>query len=210
MSAGISRDHRRRRATALLALAASLAVFGSAHAQHPLHRSLTGRLLVATDAMTDTRFERTVIYLVHHDASGALGLVINLPITDVSYERALTPFGLEVPPGSGTVRVYYGGPVEDRRAFVLHTPDWKVETTTVIDGDFAVTEDPRVLQAIARGTGPKHALFVLGYAGWAPGQLDAELGTGAWAVARADPRLVFEESPGQKWIEAMTRRILEL
>ncbi|HEY2995964.1 MAG TPA: YqgE/AlgH family protein, partial [Methylomirabilota bacterium] len=96
------------------------------------------------------------------------------------------------------------------RAFVLHTSDWSLETTTVMDDGFAMTEDPRVLQAIARGAGPRRSLFVLGYAGWAAGQLEAELATGAWAVARADERLVFDEDPQQKWIEAMTRRLLDL
>ena len=173
-------------------------------------RSLTGRLLVATDAMNDTRFERTVIYVVRHDAQGAFGLVVNLPRGDVSYERALRPLGLEVPPGSGSVVVHSGGPVQERRGFVLHTPDWKAEDTLVVDDHFALTEDPRVLQAMASGKGPRRALFCLGYAGWAPGQLDAELKTGAWGVALADERLVFEEDPRQKWIEAMSRRLLDL
>ena len=173
-------------------------------------RTLTGRLLVATDAMNDTRFERTVIYLVRHDAEGALGLVVNLPRGEVSFERALRPLGLEAPPGSGNVRVHYGGPVNERRGFVLHTPDWRGEGTQVVDGGFALTEDPRVLQAMARGDGPKRALFCLGYAGWAPGQLEREMSTGAWGVALADERLVFEEDARQKWIEAMSRRLLDL
>jgi putative transcriptional regulator len=173
-------------------------------------RSLTGRLLVATDALRDPRFARTVIYLVRHDAEGAFGLVVNLPIAEVPFERALRPLGLEVPPGSGDVRVHYGGPVQERRGFVLHTPDWTGESTIVVDGRFAVTEDPKVLQAMAQGTGPRRALFLLGYAGWAPGQLDVELATGAWGVAPADERLVFDEDPQQKWIEATTRRLLDL
>jgi len=179
-------------------------------ADTPPRRSLAGRLLVATDAMTDTRFERTVIYIVRHDADGAFGLVVNLPQGEVPYERALRPLGLEVPPGSGNVRVHWGGPVSERRAFVLHTPEWTGEGTTVVDGGFALTEDPRVLQAMARGSGPKRALFCLGYAGWAPGQLDGELTTRAWAVALADERLVFDDDAKQKWIDAMSRRLLEL
>jgi putative transcriptional regulator len=79
-----------------------------------------------------------------------------------------------------------------------------------VDGGFALTEDPRVLQAMARGSGPKRALFCLGYAGWAPGQLDGELTSRAWAVALADERLVFDDDAGQKWIDAMSRRRLEL
>jgi putative transcriptional regulator len=174
------------------------------------HRSLAGRLLVATDALRDPRFARTVIYLVRHNARGAFGLVVNMPVGEVPFERALRPFGLEVPPASGNIRVYYGGPVEERRAFVLHTPDWTGEGTTVVEGGFAISEDPKVLQAIVRGTGPRRALFFLGHAEWAPGQLDAEMTTRAWAVATADERLVFDEEPAQKWIEAMTRRLLDL
>jgi putative transcriptional regulator len=190
--------------------AAALAVLVvGAWAESP-HRSLAGRLLVATDAMNDTRFERTVIYLVRHDAQGALGLVVNLPRGEVSFERALRPLGLEAPPGSGNVRVHYGGPVSERRGFVLHTPDWRGEGTQLVDGGFALTEDPRVLQAMARGDGPKRALFCLGYAGWAAGQLEREMSTGAWGVALADERLVFDEDPRQKWIDAMSRRLLDL
>ena len=199
-----------RRVVPLLAVVLVLTAAADGRGEAPGHRSLTGRLLVATEALRDPRFARTVIYLVRHNEEGAFGLVINLPMGEVSFERALRPFGLDVPPGSGDVRVHYGGPVDDRRAFVLHTPDWKGEGTTVVDGGFAVTEDPRVLQAIARAAGPRRALFVLGHAGWAPGQLDAELATGAWGVAPADERLVFDEDPNQKWIEAMTRRLLSL
>jgi putative transcriptional regulator len=194
-----------------LLLAVILVLGTAAHGQEPpTRRSLAGRLLVATDVLRDPRFARTVIYVVRHNADGAFGLVVNLPLTDVPYDRALRPFGLEVPAESGDVRVHYGGPVEERRGFVLHTPDWKGEGTTVVDDHFALTEDPKVLQAMAKGAGPRRALFMLGYAGWAPGQLDAEMKTGAWGVAPADQRLVFEEDAKQKWIEAMSRRVLDL
>jgi putative transcriptional regulator len=176
----------------------------------PSHRSLAGRLLVATEALRDPRFVRTVIYVVRHDAKGAFGLVVNWPVTEVPFEQALRPFGLEVPPGSGNVRVHYGGPVDKQRAFVLHTADWTGEGTTVADGRFTLTEDPRVLQAIARGAGPRKALFFLGHAGWAPGQLERERAAGAWGVATADERIVFDEDPNQKWIEATTRRLLDM
>jgi putative transcriptional regulator len=194
----------------LLAAALLVAMVADGRADSPAPRSLAGRLLVATETLRDPRFARTVIYIVRHNEKGAFGLVLNLPLAEVPYEQALKPFGLEVPPGSGNVSVHYGGPVEERRGFVLHTPDWTGEGTAVVDGGFALTEDPRVLQAMARGTGPRRALFFLGFSGWAPGQLDAELTTGAWAIARADERLVFDEDPKQKWIEAMTRRLLDL
>jgi putative transcriptional regulator len=197
--------------TALL-LALTLVATATADERSPTagRRSLAGRLLVATDTLRDPRFARTVIYMVRHTEGGALGLVVNIPIGDAPFDRALEPFGLDVPPGSGKVRVYYGGPVESQRGFVLHTPDWKGQGTLVIDAHFALTEDPKVLQAMARGGGPRRALFCLGYAGWAPGQLDAELGRGAWGIAPADERLVFDEDPQAKWIEATARRLLDL
>jgi putative transcriptional regulator len=194
----------------LLAVALVLMVAADARAEQLARRSLAGRLLVATEALRDPRFARTVIYVVRHNDKGAFGLIVNMPMAEIPYERALRPFGLEVPSGSGQVRVHYGGPVDERRGFVLHTPDWKGEGTTVIDDRFALSDDPRVLQAMAQGMGPRRALFFLGYAGWAPGQLDAEMATRAWGVAPADERLVFDEDPSQKWIEAMTRRLLDL
>ena len=131
--------------------------------------------------------------------------------TAPNYTLAGTQDGtMTVKPKVMDVRVHYGGPVEERRGFVLHTPDWKGEGATVVDDHFALTEDPKVLQAMANGAGPRRALFMLGYAGWAPGQLDVEMKTGAWGVAPADERLVFDEDSKQKWIEAMARRILDL
>ena len=73
----------------------------------------------------------------------------------------------------------------------------------MVNERFAFTQDPKILESMARGTGPRQALFFLGYAGWAPGQLDAELATGSWGIATTDERLVFETAPAQKWIEAM-------
>lgn len=197
-------------AALLLAVALVMTAAADGRAEAPGRRALAGRLLVATEALRDPRFVRTVIYVVRHDPKGAFGLVVNWPLTEVAFERALRPFGLEVPPGSGNLRVHYGGPVDEQRGFVLHTPDWTGEGTTVVDGRFALTEDPRVLQAMARGAGPRKALFVLGHAGWAPGQLERELAAGAWGVAPADERLVFDENPNQKWIEAASRRLLDL
>jgi putative transcriptional regulator len=195
-----------------LLLALTLVATATVDERAPMtaRRSLAGRLLVATETLRDPRFARTVIYMVRHTEGGALGLVVNIPMGEAPFERALEPFGLEVPPGSGKVRVYYGGPVESQRGFVLHTPDWKGEGTLVIDTHFALSEDPKVLLAMARGGGPRRALFCLGYAGWAPGQLDAELDRGSWGIAPADEKLVFDEDPKVKWIEATARRLLDL
>jgi putative transcriptional regulator len=196
--------------TALLLALTLLVTAADGHADPPVRRTLAGLLLVATESLRDPRFVRTVVYIARHDEHGAFGVVINVPMAEVAFDRALRPFGLEVPPGSGSVRVHYGGPVDEQRGLVLHTADWSGDGTTMLGDGFALTVDPGVLQAMARGTGPRRALFLLGHAGWAPGQLDAELATGAWGVATADERLVFDEDPAQKWIEAMARRRLDL
>jgi putative transcriptional regulator len=194
----------------LLALVLLVATAADGRADPLARRSLAGRLLVATESLRDPRFVRTVVYVARHDDDGAFGLVINVPLAEVSFERALRPFGLGVPPGGGNLQVHYGGPVDKQRGLILHTADWTGDGTTMLGGGFALTADPGVLQAMARGAGPRRALFLLGHAGWAPGQLDAELATGAWGVATADERLVFDEDPAQKWIEAMARRRLDL
>ena len=194
-----------------LLLAVILVLGTTAHGQEPpTRRSLAGRLLVATDVLRDPRFARTVIYVVRHNADGAFGVVVNWPLTDVPYARALRPFGLEVPAESGDVRVHYGGPVEERRGFVLHTPDWKGEGTTVVDDHFALTEDPKVLQAMAKGAGPRRALFMLGYAGWAPGQLDAEMQANGWLSVQADSDLVFDSDFEAKWKRALAKLGIDL
>ena len=96
-------------------------------------------------------------------------------------------------------------PVCERRAFVLHTPEWSVETTTVVDNGFALTEDPRVLQAIARGAGPRRSLFVLGYAGWAPGQLETEIQDNGWLHCDADSDLIFGGDVEEKYTRALRK-----
>ena len=194
----------------LLAVVLVMMAAADGRAEPPSHRSLAGRLLVATEALRDPRFVRTVIYVVRHDTKGAFGLVVNWPLTEVPFEQALRPFGLEVPPGSGNVRVHYGGPVDKQRAFVLHTADWTGDGTTVVDGRFALTEDPRVLQALARGAGPRRALFFLGHAGWAPGQLEGELAHGFWFTTPQDAKLVFDEDRDEVWDRAMKRRTQDL
>jgi putative transcriptional regulator len=205
-------DARVHRPLVVLLVAVVLVALAVAEgrAQAPPRRSLAGRLLVATETIRDPRFARTVIYLARHTEQGALGFVINVPMGEIPFERALKSLGLEAPPGSGNLPVYYGGPVEPEQGFALHTPDWKSDGTTVVNEGFAFTQDPKILESMARGAGPRRTLFCLGYAGWAPGQLDAELATGSWAIATTDERLVFETPAAQKWIEAMARRILEL
>jgi len=172
--------------------------------------SLTGQLLVATADMPDPRFARTVIYMVRHDASGAQGLVVNRPLREIPLAALLEQAGVEGKGVKGTVRLHAGGPVEGLRVFVLHTADYTADGTLLVKDGIALTFQPDILHAIAEGKGPRRTLFALGYAGWAPGQLEAEMKTGAWVRASADEALVFDDDHDAKWDRAMARRKIDL
>lgn len=191
-------------------LALAVAVSGTAHGRAAGEgrgtRDLTGQLLVAAPGMRDPRFTRTVILVVRHDASGALGLVVNRPVAAVPLAQVLGGLGLEHERISGSIRVHYGGPVEPGRVFVLHTADYRTDETRVIADGIALTAPSLVLPAIGAGAGPRRALLALGYSGWAGGQLEAELRAGAWIAAPADAALVFDEDYDATWRRLMTRR----
>jgi putative transcriptional regulator len=172
--------------------------------------SLAGRFLVATDELQDPRFVRTVVYMIHHDAGGAMGLVVNRPMGEASLSDLLERIGLEGKGVSGEILVHYGGPVESGRGFILHTADYKLESTRVVEDGIAVTTQPEIFRAIGAGKGPRRCLFALGYAGWAPGQLEAEIRKGAWEIVPADEALIFDDDYQKKWERAMARRTINL
>ena len=171
---------------------------------------LTGQFLVATDELQDPRFIRTVVYVVHHDAGGAMGLIVNRPIGDASLADLLERLGMEGKGINGEILVHFGGPVEPAQGFILHTTDYATGGTQVVKDGIAVTSQPEILRAIGTGTGPRRSLFALGYAGWSPGQLEGEIKAGAWAVVPADEALVFDEHYEKKWERAMARRTINL
>jgi putative transcriptional regulator len=171
---------------------------------------LSGRLLVATENLRDPRFQRTVVYLLSHDGDGAMGLVVNRPVGDVPLAQILDRLGRNTTGVAGTIRVHYGGPVKPGLAFVLHTADWTGSDSHVVRDRIALTRDPAILDAIAHGTGPKRSLLALGYAGWAPGQLEAEIARGDWATVTGDEALLFDEEAASKWERAMARRPMRL
>lgn len=171
---------------------------------------LTGQFLVATDELTDPRFVRTVVYVIRHDAGGAMGLIVNRPMGETSLADLLGRLGLDGKGVNGEILVHYGGPVEPAQGFILHTTDYKIEGTQIVKDGIAVTSQPEILRAIGTGTGPHKSLFALGYAGWSPGQLEGEIKAGAWVVVPADEALVFDEHYEKKWERAMARRTINL
>ena len=166
---------------------------------------LTGQLLVAMPQMEDSRFVRTVIYLCAHSAEGAMGLVVNKLMDNISFPDLLDQLNLAGSDAPDGIKVHFGGPVETGRGFVLHSADYVQDATLVIDDTVALTATIDILKAIATGKGPKHSLLALGYAGWGPGQLDDELQRNGWLSVPADDGLIFGEGLDERWERAIAK-----
>lgn len=168
---------------------------------------LGGQLLVAMPRMTDPRFAHSVVFLCAHNADGAMGLVVNKLVESLKFTYILKQMDFEFESGGidDRVQVHFGGPVESARGFVLHTPDYMSDATMRVDEGFAVTTTVDVLRSLARGGGPERAMFALGYAGWAPGQLDAEFQNNGWLSVGADSELVFGRDHDEKWRRAIAK-----
>ena len=166
---------------------------------------LTGQLLIAMPTMQDMRFARTVIYVCAHNAEGAMGLVINRLAGTITFPDLLRQLGVEVPDMEREIRVHFGGPVECGRGFVLHSGDYRHDTTLHIADEVALTATVDILHDIARGQGPRRSLLALGYAGWGPGQLDSEIQANGWLSVPADEDLVFDDNLETKWERAIAK-----
>ena len=182
----------------------------ASQSQGSAESSLTGQLLVAMPQMADPRFARSVVYLCAHSADGAMGLVVNRLIDSLSLNSLLEQIGVEEAAGGGDMPIHFGGPVESSRGFVLHTTDYIQDSTLVIEDQIALTATIDVLKAIARGEGPRRKVLALGYAGWAPGQLDAEIQANGWLLVPADLDLVFGVDNESKWQRAIAKIGIDL
>jgi putative transcriptional regulator len=172
--------------------------------------NLTGKLLVATPEMGDPRFAESVIYVVKHNSEGAFGLVINRPMAKGPIEDLLKGFGVESKDAKGEITIHYGGPVSQNQGFLLHSDDVLLEDSTKVKDGIAMTSDTKLIEAIAHGKGPRQYLFMLGYAGWAPGQLEGEIHAAAWFVVSSDKSLVFGQEAEKKWHQAIDKRQIPL
>jgi putative transcriptional regulator len=167
--------------------------------------SLAGQLLIATPAMRDTRFDHAVILILKHDKEGALGIVINRPLGERPMAHLLGDSSV-----TGNVQVFVGGPVEPNVGFIVHSADYHRAATLDVDGRVAMTANREVLRDIADKKGPAKVLIAFGYAGWAPGQLEAELAHNVWYTAPEDPALVFDDDRDKVWEHATARRTQDL
>ncbi len=172
--------------------------------------SLTNHLLIAMPALADPNFHHTVTFICEHNDEGALGIVINRPM-GMDLEEILKHIEVEaVDEVIGNMPVYTGGPVQPERGFVLHKPlgDW--EATMKINEQVGITSSRDILQAMARGEGPEHALVALGYAGWGAGQLEEEMAANAWLSGPADEAILFETPVEKRWEAAAAKLGVDL
>jgi putative transcriptional regulator len=164
--------------------------------------NLTRHFLIAMPAMTDPHFSKTLTYICEHNDQGALGVVVNRPI-DLTVHALLEQIDLKPQrPQSDVTQsmpVHYGGPVQTDRGFVLHSPAGSWQSTLAVSKSIGLTTSKDILQAVAQGEGPPQMLVTLGYAGWAPGQLEREMAQNAWLTVQADPRILFETPAEQRY-----------
>ena len=172
---------------------------------------LDGQFLIAMPSVEESNFSRTVVYLCAHSADGAMGLIINKPMANLTFRDLLVQLDIvgdepqiRLPAAADGMRVHRGGPVETGRGFVLHTSDYHLENSTLpIDETISLTATLEILKAIAEGRGPEHALLALGYAGWGPGQLEVEIQANGWLTTPADPAIIFEGDLDTRYARAL-------
>jgi putative transcriptional regulator len=167
--------------------------------------NLTNHFLIAMPNMADPHFAKSLTFICEHNEQGALGVVVNRP-TDMTLEALLEQ--VEIPVENHAARkipVYFGGPVQVDRGFVLHRPIGGWQSTLSINGQLGLTTSKDILEALSQGEGPglDNVLVSLGYAGWAPGQLEQELGQNAWLTVEAQPSVIFERPSSERFFAAM-------
>jgi putative transcriptional regulator len=164
--------------------------------------SLTNHFLIAMPGLQDPNFARTVTYVCEHTDQGAMGIVINRPL-EVTLGELLEQLAITTAkPGISEIAVFHGGPVQPDRGFVLHTAGPSYDSTLNITPDISVTTSRDVLEAIAGGEGPEQTFIALGYAGWAGGQMEQEMGANAWLSGPASDDIIFRLNPSARWLAA--------
>jgi putative transcriptional regulator len=174
---------------------------------------LDGHVLIAMPGIGDSRFARSLIYLCAHSENGAMGLIVNKPAPMMFFSDIITQLnipGLDVterlPPEILSQPVLFGGPVEQNRGFVLHSRDYfSASASLAIRDDIALTATIEILEAIARGNGPRRMMMALGYAGWVAGQLEDEIMRNGWLHCEADDMLLFGTEQESKYERALRK-----
>ncbi len=165
--------------------------------------NLTNQFLIAMPGMADPTFAGSVVYVCEHNERGALGLVINRPIDiDMGTLFDKIDLKLEIQPVASQP-VYFGGPVQTERGFVLHDPVGRYVSSLTVPGGLEMTTSKDVLEAVANGDGPRRFLLTLGYSGWGAGQLEEELSRNGWLTVHSDPEIIFSIPPEERFAAAI-------
>jgi putative transcriptional regulator len=169
---------------------------------------LDNQLLIATPSMTDPYFQKSVVYICEHNDRGAMGIIVNHPMS-INIEDLLVHMEIlsaenndENLPQSILQPVLAGGPVQRERGFVIHRPAGQWQSSFVMPNDLTITTSRDILQALIEHNGPEQLLVALGYAGWEPGQLEAELASNSWINCPVDFQLLFATPAEQRWEKA--------
>jgi len=164
--------------------------------------TLTNQLLIAMPGMADPNFSTTVTLICEHNDDGALGIIINRPLT-LRLSGLFEQLSVDnADPGAAADPVLSGGPVGTERGFVLHGPGRSYDNTLPVSDDIQLTLSRDVIDAMASGEGPDKSLVALGYAGWEPGQLEYEMLANSWLNVPATPELVFDTPYAERWNSA--------
>lgn len=173
-----------------------------------MDHTLVDKILIAMPSLKDPRFERSIVYMCVHSDEGAMGLILNKAIGDLSFSDLIEQLSIE-PSTRGiapSIDVQFGGPCEMGRGFVLHSSDYDGDESTVSVSDtLSLTGSIDILRDIAAHRGPEHAILALGYAGWSAGQLESEFRRNDWLCCDADDDLIFSESHSSKWSDALRK-----
>ena len=164
--------------------------------------NLTNHFLIAMSNMADPNFSGTLTYIADHNEQGALGVVVNRPI-DLDLSALFEQIGLSLPEGLRGQIVYLGGPVQQERGFVLHTPSQGFSSTLNVTDAVCLTTSKDILEAVAQGNGPAKFMVSLGYSGWSAGQLEQEMAQNTWLSVEADPHVIFDLPPEERLPAAM-------
>jgi putative transcriptional regulator len=164
--------------------------------------NLTGQIIVSMPSLEDERFYKTVIYMCAHSSEGSMGIIINKKIDYDLYPDLLEQLGIDKPLNNKKLFIRYGGPIESGRGFVLHSDDMIRKETLNIDKGVALTSTAEFFDDLSIGKGPKNSILALGYAGWAPGQLEAEILQNSWMSLPVDTSFLFDDEVSRKWTQA--------
>lgn len=169
---------------------------------HKQAMNLSNQFLIAMPGLNDPNFERSLIYLCHHDDEGAMGLVINQE-TEAKLDEILEQLDIDCDQKMQQ-KVLHGGPVRQEQGFILHSTDnGPHPKSDIISDDIALSGSLELLEHIAKGSGPQHFLISLGYAGWAPDQLEEEIQSNSWLTAPANSEILFQTPSHLKWQKAV-------